>query len=397
MMFTPLISHTRLMIPFALLMLMTAIGCGDIEGSAGVGGSAGQAGLGGSAGVGGSAGQAGLGGSAGVGGSAGQAGLGGSAGVGGSAGQAGLGGSAGVGGSAGQAGLGGSAGVGGSAGQAGQAGLGGSAGVGGSAGQAGLGGSAGVGGSAGQAGLGGSAGVGGSAGQAGAAGGTPNLSTHALVGYWHNFSNPSGPAFRIADVPEIWDVIVVAFADNSPQNDGTVEFNLDPSLNENQFIQDVADQQAAGKIIVISFGGQNSTVTLNTPQNVQNFVNSTRNILQTYGFDGIDIDLESGAGVALGAPVIENLVLAVQQLKQQVPTPLSLHGPRTPLCSRRLCCLCSGQHLWCLFAHHRWTAPRFRYLACSALQQRGTANPLSSASLSSRNRGFHGRFGTHVD
>ena len=138
-----------------------------------------------------------------------------------------------------------------------------------------------------------------------------------LVGYWHNFTNPSGPTYRIKDVSNDWDVIVVAFADNA--GGGNVAFNLDPSGGtEAQFIQDVKDKKAAGKKVVLSLGGQEGTVTLNTASDVTNFVNSLYGIITKYGFDGIDIDLESGSGMTMGAPIQTNLVTAMKQLKAKV-------------------------------------------------------------------------------
>lgn len=153
------------------------------------------------------------------------------------------------------------------------------------------------------------------------------LPKHALVGYWHNFNNGSG-LIRLADVDDVWDVIVIAFADDV--GNGTVAFNLDPALNKAQFISDVATKRAQGKKVVLSFGGERGTVTLNNATNLANFVNSTAAIINEYGFDGIDIDLESGANVSWGAPVIGNIVAAVKQLKQQFPDLYLSMAPEHP-------------------------------------------------------------------
>lgn len=153
------------------------------------------------------------------------------------------------------------------------------------------------------------------------------LPKHALVGYWHNFDNGSG-LIQLANVDSTWDVIVIAFADDA--GNGNVKFTLDPALNKAQFIADVAAKRAQGKKVVLSFGGQNGTVTLNNATNVANFVSSTNAILNEYGFDGIDIDLESGAGVSWGAPVIGNLVTAVKQLKATRPSLYLSMAPEHP-------------------------------------------------------------------
>jgi chitinase len=137
------------------------------------------------------------------------------------------------------------------------------------------------------------------------------------VGYWHNFTNPAGPTFPISQVPAAYDVIVVAFADDA--GNGNVSFTLDPAAGgEAKFIADVAAARTAGKKVVLSFGGQNGTVTLNNATQVANFVSSTVAILRKYGFDGIDLDLESGAGVTQGAAIQTNLVTAVKQIKAQI-------------------------------------------------------------------------------
>jgi len=166
-----------------------------------------------------------------------------------------------------------------------------------------------------------------SSGSSSSSGNNTGLPRHALVGYWHNFNNGSG-VIRLADVDNSWDVIVIAFADDV--GNGTVAFNLDPVLNKAQFIADVAAKRAQGKKVVLSFGGQNGTVTLNNATNVANFVNSTAAIMNEYGFDGIDIDLESGANVLWGAPVIGNIITAVKQLKQTFPNLYLSMAPEHP-------------------------------------------------------------------
>lgn len=153
------------------------------------------------------------------------------------------------------------------------------------------------------------------------------LPKHALVGYWHNFDNGSG-VIRLGDVDPAWDVIVIAFVDDA--GNGSVDFRLDPALNKAQFIADVAAKRAQGKNIVLSYGGEKGTVTLNNSTNLANFVNSTAAIINEYGFDGVDIDLESGAGVMHGAPVISNMVSAIKQLNAMYPDLYVSMAPEHP-------------------------------------------------------------------
>ncbi len=148
-------------------------------------------------------------------------------------------------------------------------------------------------------------------------GGSNDLPRHALVGYWHNFTNPSGPTIPIREVSNDFDVIVVAFGDDA--GNGNVSFTVDPGAgSEAQFIADVAAARARGKKVVLSLGGQNGTVTLNNAAQVANFVDSMEDVIRYFGFDGVDIDLESGAGVLHGAPVQTNLVTAIKQLSARI-------------------------------------------------------------------------------
>ncbi|MET3130767.1 chitinase [Oxalobacteraceae bacterium GrIS 1.11] len=141
------------------------------------------------------------------------------------------------------------------------------------------------------------------------------MAKHALIGYWHNFTNPSGPTYRISQVSDDWDVIVVSFGDNA--GNGNVSFTLDPSAgSEAQFIADIKAKQAKGKKVVLSLGGQNGSVSVDSAAEADNFASSLNDILNRYGFDGIDLDLENG--VTQGAPIQTYLPLAVKSLKAKV-------------------------------------------------------------------------------
>ena len=140
-------------------------------------------------------------------------------------------------------------------------------------------------------------------------------SGHWLVGYWHDFTNPSGNTYPISQVTNDWDVIIVAFADNA--GNGNISFTVDPNAGTDaQFIADVAAKRKAGKKVVLSVGGQDGSISLDNATEVTNFVNSAYAIIQKYGFDGIDLDLETG--VSQGTAIQTNIVTAMQQLKAKV-------------------------------------------------------------------------------
>lgn len=121
-----------------------------------------------------------------------------------------------------------------------------------------------------------------------------SLPKHVLTGYWQNFNN-GATVQTIAQVQNQYDIIAVSFADASG-TPGGVTFNLDPALNYSvaQFKADIAAKQAAGKRVIISIGGQNGTVSINDSASATNFANSVYSLMQTYGFSGVDIDLENG-------------------------------------------------------------------------------------------------------
>ncbi|MDF6044526.1 glycoside hydrolase family 18 protein [Streptomyces sp. JH14] len=127
-------------------------------------------------------------------------------------------------------------------------------------------------------------------------GGGGTVPKHAVTGYWQNFNN-GATVQKISDVPANYDIIAVSFAD-ATGTPGGVTFNLDSAglggYTVDQFKADIRAKQAAGKSVIISIGGQNGTVSINDSTSATNFANSVYSMMQTYGFDGVDIDLENG-------------------------------------------------------------------------------------------------------
>ncbi|RLU80846.1 chitinase [Streptomyces griseocarneus] len=125
-------------------------------------------------------------------------------------------------------------------------------------------------------------------------GGGPSVPKHAVTGYWQNFNN-GATVQKISDVQSQYDIIAVAFAD-ATSTPGAVGFTLDPALgySEAAFKADIAAKQAAGKSVIISIGGERGTVGVNDSASAENFANSVYALMQKYGFNGVDIDLENG-------------------------------------------------------------------------------------------------------
>lgn len=139
-----------------------------------------------------------------------------------------------------------------------------------------------------------------------------NLPAHFLTGYWHNFNNGS-TTMRLSSVPAQYDLIAVAFAD-ATGTPGAVTFNVDPGLSSAlggytnaQLAADVRTLQGQGRKVIISVGGQNGTVSVSSSTAATNFANSLFGLMQQFGFNGVDIDLENGVNAQFMGQALRQL------------------------------------------------------------------------------------------
>lgn len=141
-----------------------------------------------------------------------------------------------------------------------------------------------------------------------------------LVGYWHNFDNGS-TSTHLKDTSLNYDIIDVAFAESMPDQ-ATMYF--EPyNASPDEFKKEIEYLQSKGKKVIISIGGQNGRLHLDTKEKEDIFVKTMIEIVEKYGFDGIDIDLEGGA-VSLGpgdidinnptTPKVVNLISATKRI-----------------------------------------------------------------------------------
>ncbi|MPZ84640.1 MAG: chitinase [Actinophytocola sp.] len=159
-----------------------------------------------------------------------------------------------------------------------------------------------------------------------------DLPRHALIGYLHaSFANGSGYV-RMADVPDAWDVVDLAFGEPTSVTSGDIRFTRCPVAecpnveSEAEFIAAIRAKQAQGKKVLISIGGANGQVQLTTAAARDAFVSSVSAIIDRYGLDGLDIDFE-GHSLYLNpgdtdfrnptTPVIVNLIAALRSLKSR--------------------------------------------------------------------------------
>lgn len=112
-----------------------------------------------------------------------------------------------------------------------------------------------------------------------------------MIGYWAAYAK-----MPLSQTSPNYDVIELAFA--TPNTDGaTITFVHNVGTESDaQLTADVANMHAAGKKVLLSIGGATATnLNLATAANITSFETSVESIIDKFGLDGIDLDLENGA------------------------------------------------------------------------------------------------------
>ncbi|HEX6432526.1 MAG TPA: glycosyl hydrolase family 18 protein [Niastella sp.] len=145
-----------------------------------------------------------------------------------------------------------------------------------------------------------------------------------MVGYWHNWGTTSGtpPYIRLRDVNPKYNVIQIAFGVTG-SDQATVTFTPE-GTSVADFKADIATLQSQGRKVLLSLGGENGILQLNTTAAKTSFVSSMKSLLDAYNFDGFDIDLEGGSNLTLNSgdnnfmspttPKVVNLIAAAKEI-----------------------------------------------------------------------------------
>jgi chitinase len=152
------------------------------------------------------------------------------------------------------------------------------------------------------------------------------------VGYLHaSFANGAG-YLKMADVSDDWDFINLSFAEpnRGSETSGNVYFNRCPAAecptveSDAEFFNAIKAKQAKGKKVLISIGGANGIVKLESAQARDNFVATVAAVIDRWGLDGLDVDFE-GHSLYLNTndddfrnpttPVVYNLISALRTLQ----------------------------------------------------------------------------------
>ncbi|WP_445177839.1 chitinase [Pseudomonas sp. McL0111] len=118
-----------------------------------------------------------------------------------------------------------------------------------------------------------------------------------LMGFWHNW--PAGPSdgyqrgqfanVSLENVPTEYNVVAVAFMKGS----GIPTFKPF-NVSDAEFRRQVGVLNSQGRAVLISLGGADAHIELRSGQE-QPLASEIIRLVETYGFDGLDIDLEQSA------------------------------------------------------------------------------------------------------
>lgn len=131
-----------------------------------------------------------------------------------------------------------------------------------------------------------------------------NPQSGVVVGYWHNWCGGAGykggvaPCVKLDQVNPQYNVVDVSFMKVYGGNPiPTFKLDTGTGMNESQFIEQIAELNRQGRAVLLALGGADAHIELRTGQE-QAFADEIIRLVETYGFDGLDIDLEQTAVTA---------------------------------------------------------------------------------------------------
>jgi chitinase len=122
---------------------------------------------------------------------------------------------------------------------------------------------------------------------------------NVIVGYWHNWFGKSdgyqqgtSNSARLSETPYGYNVVDVAFM-VATEEDRIPTFKPYNGTDK-EFRAEVAKLNAEGRAVILSMGGGEAHIEFQEGDE-EVFANEIIRLVETYGFDGLDIDLESSA------------------------------------------------------------------------------------------------------
>ncbi|MEY3311812.1 MAG: hypothetical protein RL348_1145, partial [Bacteroidota bacterium] len=148
----------------------------------------------------------------------------------------------------------------------------------------------------------------------------------ALIGYWHNWNMTEAPYIQLNALDSRYNVIDFAFAVPHAGTDYQMEF-IPEIISQTTCKNYIVALQNQGKKIIISIGGATAPISLDNINERNTFITTMNAIIDQYGFDGIDIDLEGSSVMVSGGTIanpidekINNLIYAIKQIMKDYHT-----------------------------------------------------------------------------
>jgi chitinase len=117
-----------------------------------------------------------------------------------------------------------------------------------------------------------------------------DLSGKVFCGFWFGWN----PQVSLTSIPPEYNLICVAFVE--PNAEGVLTFA--PYMDEDEFIAGMESLKAEGRAVLLSLGGAHEGIILRESDKPL-FKDELMRLIERYGFNGIDIDLE-GASISAG-------------------------------------------------------------------------------------------------
>jgi len=155
------------------------------------------------------------------------------------------------------------------------------------------------------------------------------LPNPALIGYWHNWSDVNAPYIQLNLIDSRYNVIDLAFAVPQTGTDYKMEFIPD-QVSQAILISQIQTLQSQNRKVLISVGGATAPIVLSSTAERDTFISTMTSIINTYGFDGMDIDLEGSSltvsGGTISSPVDQPIIRMIYAIKQIMLNFYQQHG-----------------------------------------------------------------------
>ncbi|HXV98806.1 MAG TPA: glycosyl hydrolase family 18 protein, partial [Anaerolineae bacterium] len=147
------------------------------------------------------------------------------------------------------------------------------------------------------------------------------LPAPALLGYWQNWNTSSSPYFVPDQADARYNMVAMAFA--VPRNGTDYDMVFTPTQTTPVTLRSqIQNMQAQGRKVLISIGGANDPIVLSNANERDVFISSMNGIINYYGFDGLDIDVEGGSlsvtsGTTISNPTdapVVNMIAAIKAI-----------------------------------------------------------------------------------